>query len=362
MTKTKRCLTACHGSILVAGLLAGCATTAPSWSDIAAGNPAPTVTAVAETEAVATANADAADDPAIWRNAADPAASLIVATDKKAGLYVYDLSGRRRHFADAGRVNNVDLIEATMRGKPIVLVAASDRSDPVTAKVALFRLDTDRAALEPLGTVPAGTGEAYGICLGRRAGELDAFMVLKDGTINQVALDLSGADPVASIVRTMKLASQSEGCVVDPRSERLYVAEEDVGIWRFDARRDASTAAIAVAKVDGRTLVADVEGLALAPSPGGGGLLVASSQGDNAYSLYDLADDRYVGRFRIAAGQFGATSETDGIEVAIGDFGPQFPEGLMVAQDGDNTPRAQNFKLVDWRAVRALLSQTKPGQ
>src|SRR3546814_13149535 len=53
--------------------------------------PAPTVavTAVAETEAVATRDADAADDPAIWRNADDPQASLLVATDKKAGLYVY---------------------------------------------------------------------------------------------------------------------------------------------------------------------------------------------------------------------------------------------------------------------------------
>src|SRR3546814_16643516 len=50
-------------------------------------SPAPTVavTAVAETEAVATRDADAADDPASWRNADDPQASLIVATDKKAG-------------------------------------------------------------------------------------------------------------------------------------------------------------------------------------------------------------------------------------------------------------------------------------
>src|SRR3546814_8619832 len=32
---------------------------------------------------------DAADDPAIWANPDDPAASLIVATDKKAGLYLY---------------------------------------------------------------------------------------------------------------------------------------------------------------------------------------------------------------------------------------------------------------------------------
>ena len=46
------------------------------------------VQATAETEPVGTTHQDAADDPAIWRNAANPAASLIVATDKKAGLHV----------------------------------------------------------------------------------------------------------------------------------------------------------------------------------------------------------------------------------------------------------------------------------
>ncbi|MBJ7444136.1 MAG: phytase, partial [Sphingobium sp.] len=76
---------------------------------IANATPAVSVTARGETTPVGTTNADAADDPAIWRNAADPAASLIVGTDKKAGLYVYGLDGKVRDFLDAGRVNNVDL-------------------------------------------------------------------------------------------------------------------------------------------------------------------------------------------------------------------------------------------------------------
>ncbi|NJC34719.1 3-phytase [Sphingomonas jejuensis] len=336
--------------------LGGCAAATPDWATIAAANPAPTVTASRETDAVATANADAADDPAIWRNAADPAASLIVGTDKRAGLHVYGLDGRDRHFVDAGRVNNVDLIETRIGGEPAVLVAASDRNDLAAARIALFRLDTAAARLVPIGTVAAGAGEAYGICLAARGDGVDAFMVVKDGTINQVAIDLSGAAPSGRIVRTMKLASQSEGCVVDPRTRRLYVAEEDVGIWRFDAAPDGATTAVPVARVDGRTLVADVEGLAIAPEgAGAGGWLIASSQGDNAFSVYSLADDRYVGRFRIAAGALGAVSETDGIEVARGGFGPDFPDGVMVAQDGDNAPVAQNFKIVDWRQVRRAL-------
>lgn len=306
------------------------------------------VTADAETAAVKSGD-DAADDPAIWRNAANPAASLIVGTDKQAGLYVYGLDGQVRDFNDAGRVNNVDLVE-TPAG---VIVAASDRSDEAQAQIALLRLNTTTARLESIGRVPAGAGEAYGLCLWATPGALTAFIVIKDGTIRQIELDAAKAS--GRIVRTMKLASQSEGCVVDPRTARLYVAEEDRGIWRFDARASGSVTPVKLAGVDGKRLVADVEGLAIAAEEAGnGGWLVASSQGDNAYTLYRLADERFAGRFRIGQGRFGSTQETDGIAVTTGDFGPAFPRGLMVAQDGENSP-AQNFKLVGWGRVKAAL-------
>lgn len=322
----------------------------------AAAQQAPTasVPAVAETEPVGTGNADAADDPAIWRNRRDPAASLIVATDKKAGLYVYDLAGRRRDYRRAGRVNNVDLRDRVpIAGRRGILVAASDRSDVAQAAIALFRLDPATATLMPLGPVPAGAGEAYGMCLGRLGGATYGFVVMKDGTIAQVALDLSGTAPAGRIVRTMKLATQAEGCVVDDRTGTLYVAEEDVGIWRFGAAPDAPATPQPVARVDGRTLVADVEGLALAAKGRRGGYLVASSQGDNAYALYRLPGGEFAGRFRVIAGRVGATSETDGIDIVAAPMGKDYPNGLMVVQDGDNAPAAQNFKLLSWRDAAA---------
>ncbi len=82
---------------------------------------------------------DAADDAAIWRNAAKPEASLIVATDKKAGLYVYGLDGKVRDFDADGRLNNVDLVDMGAAG---VIVVASDRNDEAAAKLPLYRLDT----------------------------------------------------------------------------------------------------------------------------------------------------------------------------------------------------------------------------
>ncbi|WP_295527020.1 phytase [Novosphingobium sp. Chol11] len=316
------------------------------------------VAAQGETVPVGTAAADAADDPAIWRNPRRPSRSLIAATDKKAGLYVYGLDGKPRDFSADGRLNNVDLLPM---GRAGVIVVASDRNDLAAARLRLYRLDTRREKLIPLGTVSGGTGEAYGVCLMRRGARLHAFSVLKDGTVAQVAIRLGAgvgrgiAAPRGRIVRQLKLETQTEGCVVDPRSQTLFVGEEDRGIWAFDARAGGSRSGKLVAAVDGTQLVADVEGLALAPLGRRGGWLIASSQGDNAYALFQLPDLRPAGRFRIAAGALGATEETDGIAFHPGNFGPRYPAGLFVAQDGDNAPAAQNFKLVSWRSVMRAL-------
>ncbi|KQM63454.1 3-phytase [Sphingomonas sp. Leaf17] len=334
-----------RGLSLIVLLLAGCATTPPPVT-------VPQVAAVAETDPVDSAS-DAADDPAIWRNPRDPAKSLVIGTDKQAGIHVYDLSGKRLSFTPAARLNNVDL--RTVGGR--VIVAASDRAEVDAARMSLFVLDTAAARLVPMGRYAVGAGEAYGMCLWSRARDkaLFGFVVLKDGRIDQVAIDLSGAQPQVRMVRSMKLGTQSEGCVVDDRTGMLYVAEEDVGLWRFDAEPTAPVTATSIAKVDGTTLVADAEGLALAPAGRIGGYLVVSSQGDNAYTLYRLPGVTYAGRFRIGGGSVDGTSDTDGIELMLGDFGLRFREGLFVAQDGDNAPATQNFKYVDWAAVKRAL-------
>ena len=319
--------------------LAACATVPPQ------GLPPVSVTALAETVPVGTANEDAADDPAIWRNAADPAASLIVATDKKAGLYVYGLDGQVRSFVNSGLVNNVDLVDTGASG---VIVVASDRNDLTQAMLQVYRLDTATATLQPLAHGPGGAGEGYGLCLGYRAGVLRAYSVLKQGRTHEVRIDLAGAAPAFTMERVLTVATQPEGCVVDNRTGTVYVGEETRGLWRFAA---GGTAGDLVAPIDNQYLVADLEGLALAPTGADGGYLIASSQGDNAYAVFALPAVTPVGRFRIAAGTVGATEETDGIDLALSDFGPSYPGGLFVAQDGHNTPAAQNFKLVPWNSI-----------
>jgi myo-inositol-hexaphosphate 3-phosphohydrolase len=335
-------------SALPALLLAGCASV-PAAAPL---TQAPLIAASAETDPVDTAH-DAADDPAIWRNAKDPAKSLVIGTDKKAGIHIYDMAGKRVSFTPAARLNNVDLREVVGR----VVAVASDRADVAQAHVALFTLDTSSRRLVPMGRYPVGPGEAYGMCLWTRAKDkaLFGFVVLKDGRIDQVRIDVSGPSPTVTTVRSMKLGTQAEGCVVDDRTGTLYVAEEDVGLWRFAADPAAPATATPIARVDGKTLVADAEGLALAPKGRSGGYLVVSSQGDNAYTVYRLPGVTYAGRFRIGGGAIDGTSDTDGIELALGDFGPAYPQGLFVAQDGDNAPDTQNFKYVSWAKVKAAL-------
>ena len=304
---------------------------------------------------------DAADDPAVWRNPADPAKSLIVGTDKEWGLHVYDLSGALLASAQAGLVNNVDLrANVQINGRDGVLVAATDRSQDPNGKLALYALETSPVGLRHLGHVPVasdGVGDVYGFCLWRRAADqVFAVIAYNNGDVREYTLGLSGPSPTATLVRDVKLATKTEGCVVDDRTGQLYVAEERHGIWRMDAAPDSKTAPVLFAAVDGVRLIPDIEGLTIVPEGLKAGTLIASSQNDNAYVAYDLESGRYLSRFRIAgSGAVDGVTDTDGLEFAPGDFGAPFEDGLLVVQDGDNSPDNQNFKLVPGQALKRLL-------
>src|SRR3546814_81370 len=128
----------------------------------------PAVTALVET-VPAGSYGDAADDPAIWANPGDPAASLVIATDKKAGLYVYDMRGEVVQFLPDGKMNNVDLREGfALSGGQVVLVTASNRTDD---SIAIYRLDTAARRLVDVadGVQPTGFDDPYGLCMYRSA-------------------------------------------------------------------------------------------------------------------------------------------------------------------------------------------------
>ncbi len=159
-------------------------------------------------------------------------------------------------------------------------------------------------------------------------------------------------------MRSFAVGSIAEGCVADDRTGHLYIAEEMRGIWRYGAEPESLDKRDLVAAIDGVNLVADIEGLTLAPEGETGGHLVASIQGNSTFGLFSLPGGELVARFRVAANAEKGIDEvtgTDGLAVTLGNFGADLPEGLLVVQDDDNSGAAQNFKLVSWAAVRSKI-------
>lgn len=317
----------------------------------------PTVYAMVETTPVASLD-DAADDPAIWLHPEDSAKSLVIGTDKQAGLYVYDLSGAVKQFLPSGRPNNVDLRQRVVLpdGWTGDLAAATDRADDT---IALFSVSED--GLEKIGAFPSAIVEPYGLCMGLVEGAPVAFGAYKTGELVHYAL--AGPGEGAEVAR-VNFDTQLEGCVFDDEMQVLYVGEEARGVWRVDYAGGRPGAPVLIDEVAGASGVrADVEGLALYKTGDETGYLIASSQGNDSYAVYDRAFDangggnRFLGRFAVGEGEaIDGAQETDGIEAISAALGDAFPKGAFIVQDGKNRPRGtpQNFKVVDWRDIESL--------
>jgi 3-phytase len=315
--------------------------------------------AVVETEPVPS-NGDAADDPAIWVHPKKPDESLVLGTDKKGGLSVFDLEGRRiQVVSDGSRPNNVDVLyDFPLGGRLADLAVAGTRAKSKQG-VGFWRIDPASRRLTELGPVPAfavfGGGEPYGSCVFRspRDRAFYLFVTSKSGDIEQYRLEANGESSIRGTkVRSLHVDSVAEGCVADNDLGWLYVAEEKVGIWRFAAEPGGATAGTLIAKVGNHGLAADVEGLTIYYGPGEKGYLIASSQGADRFLVYERqATHAYVLTIDPAAGRISDVGETDGIDVTNVATSSRFPHGLFVCQDGRGKDGVQNFKFFAWEQI-----------
>ncbi len=316
---------------------------------------------------------DAADDPAFWLHPTDPSQSLIIATNKQGGLMAYDLDGNELQYLDGGKPNNVD-IRANVTdwdGTTLALAAASNRELNTIALYSINEASGGQDPIQPLTAVGdnvhqdapeliSNVDEVYGLCMYQAVdGTPYVFVNGKNGVTEQWQLTLTNAGVEGEIVRTLTVESQPEGCVADDQTGLLFIGEEDEAIWQFEADANASTEATLFAAIDGELLVADVEGLTIYDN-GNDKYLIASSQGNNTYVIYDLNNNNQViGNFAIigndAEGLDGA-SDTDGIHAVATNLGADYPEGIFIAQDWYNIDDSyalenQNFKLVSWKDI-----------
>ncbi len=317
----------------------------------------------AETAPVSTPE-DSADDPCIWLHPTDRALSVIIGTNKKGGLVVFDLKGNILQDLATGKPNNVDIRYGfPLAGQPTDIVAASNRSDNT---LAIYRMNPGARMLEDITAAPIRTGiEAYGFCMyhNSKTGQYFAFVNAKDGTVQQWKLEeTEGGKIGAQLVRTFCVGSQVEGCVADDEAGFLFVSEENIGIWRYGAEPDFNPDKRMLVDLVGPRghLAADIEGLAIYYGKNGAGHLIASSQGNNMFVLYQRTEPyAYEKSFRIVEGNgIDGVTETDGLDVTHESLGSAYPKGLLVVQDGDNGSDNQNFKLISWDNVEAGLSSS----
>ncbi len=297
------------------------------------------VTATVETQVVPDVG-DIADDPAIWVHPDDPELSLIIGTDKARGLRVYDLAGNQRQELLTGRLNNVDL----GRIRDTTIAVASNRTNKT---IDLFTLNQQSREFSYLVSQPVDLDDPYGLCVATLSDSLNIFVGGKDGTLQWWRYDGMSF----SLADTTNLPSQTEGCAMDYKSGQLFIGVEEEGIWAFSLEGNRFTQ---LSITRSNTLTPDVEGLAVYEN-----FLIASSQGDDSYVLFDIATMQPALKFRIVSdpirGIDGA-SETDGLEVTNLTL-PGYPRGILVVQDGRNRmpDQTQNFKIVDMQDVLSLM-------
>jgi 3-phytase len=316
-------------------------------------------TATVETEPVPH-DGDAADDPAIWVHPTDPARSVIIGTDKRGGLALYDLAGRQLQFLPAGELDNVDLRTGfSLGGRPVTLVTAGNRTDN---SIAIYRLDETSRRLVEVAVRTLHPGVAtYGSCMyhSRRTGRHYYIVTSKTGAVEQWELYEHAGGVDGRRVRGFSLSSQTEGCVADDDPGFLYLSEEATGIWRYRAEPDARDSGTLVDRTRGAGhLSGDVEGVTIAHGVLGSGLLIASSQGDSTFAVYRRKPpNHYVGSFKIQADGVDGVQHTDGIDVTTTSLGAAFAGGVFVAQDGRNPGTNQNFKLVHWPQIARAVAR-----
>jgi 3-phytase len=325
------------------------------------------VPATVET-APAPTSGDAADDPAIWVHPTDPAQSLIIGAIKNAGLAIYNMDGTQRQFIAVGRPNNVDVrYNFPLGGAPVDLVAFSDRA---TNNIGVYKVNHGTRMLENVAARTISLSHAiYGFCLYRSPRHPTnptrptyyAFITSETGLTEQWELWDNGGKVDGRFIRSFNVGSQTEGCVADDELARLYVGEENVGIWRYGAEPDDLSPRILIDRTgSGGHLTADVEGLSIYYGANGTGYLIASSQGSSTFVVYRREEPhQYVTTFAIGAGTgIDAVNGTDGIDVINVSLGPSFPMGAFVVQDDENDTGNQNFKLVPWQSIANAVNLT----
>ncbi|MCB0561603.1 MAG: phytase [Phaeodactylibacter sp.] len=293
------------------------------------------------------------DDPAIWRNNADPAQSIIFGTDKQrtGGLYAFGLDGRiisEKTVLGLRYPNNVDVeYDFRLGGDTVDIVVVTER-DAMSLRI--FSVPE----MQPLdkGGIPVFEGERgfgyrepMGIGLYRApSGEVYAIVSRKNGPLDGYLWQyhLKGTEEgmiQAELVRKFGRFSgfqEIEAIAVDDELGYVYYADEAAGIRKYYAGPEEGNEELAFFGKEG--FLEDREGIAVLNAGQGKGFILVSDQQGYAFRVFPReGQPGQPHQHPFLKELLLSTWETDGCEGSSMSFGPAFPNGLFVAMSGDRT-------------------------
>ncbi|WP_315820816.1 phytase [Paraflavitalea speifideaquila] len=242
------------------------------------------------------------DDPAIWINPADPAASLVLGTDKDqdGALYVFDLQGHiipSKVVPNLQRPNNVDVEYGLMlQGKATDIAVVTER---FTHKLRIFSVpdmkpidgggvdvfvgETGQEYRDLMGIAlyKAPDGKIYAI-VGRKTGPRDG------GYLWQYLLEDDGRGVVkGALVRKFGKFSgkkEIEAIAVDDALGYIYYSDEGYGVRKYYA--DPAKGGEELAAFGRKGFKQDHEGISIYPLTDSTGYILVSDQQTNRFHIF----------------------------------------------------------------------------
>jgi len=295
------------------------------------------------------------DDPAIWINKENPAASIIVGTDKETdgGLYVFDLQGKIiNKVTGLKRPNNVDIAYGiSLGGKSIDVAVTTERE---TNKLRFFSVP-ELAPLDGDG-IEVFTGEAerapMGVAFYRRPADSAFFVIVgrKTGPVEGYLWQYKLVDDNGKIA--LQLArkfgrfsgkKEIEAIAVDQSLGYVYYSDEQVGVRKYHADPDKGNEELAL--FGEGEYKADNEGISIYALNDSTGYILVSNQSNSSFNAYprEGAEGNPHLHQRITEIPV-STLESDGSDVSSVSL-PGFEGGIFVAMSADKT--FQYYRWVD---------------
>jgi 3-phytase len=300
------------------------------------------------------------DDPAIWVNKSNPAASLILGTDKaeEGALYVFDLNGKiiaDKVVRNLKRPNNVDIeYGLLLNNTPTDIAVVTERYSKM---IRIFSLPdmkpVDNGGIEMfIGETGTGYRDLMGIALYRnKDGNLYAVVGRKNGPkeegyLWQYLLHDDGKGVVqADLVRKFGKFSglkEIEAIAVDDALGYIYYSDEGFGVRKYYADPVKGNEELAVFGATGFTQ--DHEGISIYSVTDSTGYILVSDQQSNRFHMFTReggnADPH---NHQLVKSVHLSTNESDGSEVTTAPLNAVFTKGLFVAMSAD-----KSFQFYRW--------------